>query len=368
MRLRSLAVVVCALALCSCGEDDESFAPPPSPTAPSVAQQLAATGLGQFLGLTPTATRRNGDWEELTYDPAAEQAICLGGTPYQVNLRRGSTNKVLLYLEGGGACWSFDTCWQNPTAKQTANSAAGVGILDAANAANPFADWNVVYAPYCDGSVFSGNNIVDYNGKRTFHHGVQNLSAAISLMQREFPHPEVVVVSGSSAGGYGTFTGYGVTRIAYPNAPLLVLDDCGPGLQNPAAGQDLQDRLTNWRYTQYVPADCSDCTSQPAYLADWGLTRDPMFRAALFEYQQDGVIRFFLQLSGPAFQSLLEAVSGDIHARHPDRFRRFLKAGSSHTVLELPGFYSVAVNGITVRDWTADFLDDGPAWQDIVEP
>lgn len=365
MRKRYVIVVVLALCLSACGEDEQST---PAPATATVVRELAATGIGQYLGITPSTMARNGEWEEYTYDPSAQQAICLGGTNYQVNLRRGSTNKVLLYLEGGGACWSYRTCWVDMAAKLTAGSASRLGILDSTNPKNPFADWNVVYASYCDGSVYSGDNIVDYNGRRTYHHGVENLSAAVSLMARNFPHPELVVVSGSSAGGYGTYPGYAVTRLAYHDTPLLVLDDCGPGLQNPADTQDNGDQVTNWQYSRFLPSDCSQCASQTAYLGDWALARDPTLRAALFEYLKDSVIRSFLKLDAPAFQTLLLSVSGDIHGRHPEQFKRFLKDGIQHTAFELPNFYTLAINGTTLRDWTADFLTDGPAWQDLVEP
>lgn len=363
MLRRSLLAILFALSLTACGDHDGSFAAASTP----VAQQLAVTGIGQFLGITWAAMTRNGEWEEYTYDAADQQAICLGGTNYQVNLRRGDTNKVLLYLEGGGACWDLQTCWQTPLAKQTAGSAQGVGILEPDNPANPFAGWNVVYASYCDGSVYSGNNVVDYDGHHTYHHGIQNLSAAVTLMQQQFPHPEVVVVSGSSAGGYGTFTGYGIVRIAYPTTPLLVLNDSGPGLQNPADTTGVGDRLANWHYTQFLPADCANCTTQPAYLADWALDRDPNLRVALFSYLRDGIIRMFLKLDGPSYQALLQSVSGDLHSRHPDRFKRFFKSGASHTVLELPEFYTLSVAGTTVRDWTAAFVTNGGGWQDLID-
>jgi hypothetical protein len=369
MLIRQAILMIVAITVVGCGEDNEpsSTAPPPPQSSLPVAQQLAATGAGRFLGISPTAMSHNGEWEEYTYDPDSEGAVCLGGTNYQVNLRRGNTNKVLLYLEGGGACWNFETCWQASTAKSTAGSAFGYGILDAADPANPFGDWNVVYASYCDGSVYSGDNAVDYNGRRTYHHGLQNLSAAVSLMLHEFPHPELMVVSGSSAGGYGTFPGYAVTRIAYPDTPLFIFDDSGPGLQNLDDTQGVADRLANWHILQF-PQDCDRCTAQPTYLADWALDRDSTLRVALFSYLKDSVIRTFLKLDGPHYEALLRSVTDDIQNRHPDRFKRFFKTGTGHTVLELPLFNLLAINGTTVRDWTADFLADGPAWQDLVEP
>src|ERR1700687_3667330 len=306
MLMRFLVLLVISVALAGCGEDDGRTA---GTSTASIAQQLAATGVGQFLGISPSAMRHNGAWDEYTYNASEQKAICLGGTDYQVNLRRATTNKVLLYLEGGGACWDLTTCWQLHLAKLTASSAFGDGILNFSNPANPFAEWNVVYASYCDGSVYSGNNVVDYDIFHTFHHGIQNLSAVVTLMMQQFPHPDAIVVSGSSAGGYGTFTGYGVTRIAYPNTPLLVLNDSGPGLQNLNDTEGVALRQMNWKYAQFVPHDCTDCATQPAYLADWALDRDPTLRAAPFSFLQDGTIRLFLQLNGPAYQQLLLSVS-----------------------------------------------------------
>src|SRR5207248_8383677 len=49
---------------------------------------------------------------------------------------------------------------------------------------NPFHDYNVLYLPYCDGSVFSGDNDVDApDGTRHFH-GRRNLAAGFDLARR----------------------------------------------------------------------------------------------------------------------------------------------------------------------------------------
>src|SRR5262249_3178076 len=117
----------------------QSFTHTPAPTAsptPSssatatasatqipIDEQLAATGIGNHLGQMPTNMSPHGAWEEYVYDPTPEQAICLRGTRYQVNLHRGTSSNVLLYLEGGGACWNLATCWTSPLAKLEAGSA-----------------------------------------------------------------------------------------------------------------------------------------------------------------------------------------------------------------------------------------------------
>lgn len=362
--LAILALSTAALVATGCGGDS---AGPSSPTA-GIADELRESGFGDFLGVQdPSRTEQSGAWTYLFYDPAEEGAICLEGKPYQVSVHRGTTNQVLLYLEGGGACWDYLTCRVLGTAKREANGAPESGIIDFRNPANPFRDWNIVYASYCDGSVFTGDGIADYQGNRTFHHGLQNLSAAVTAAVEAFPDPDRIVVAGSSAGGYGTFAGYAVTRVAYPDTEILSFNDSGPGLQNPDASEDVQNRIVNWEFTKRIPESCTRCSEQYTYLYDWTFERDPLARVSLYSFQQDGTISGFLDLSGPAYFSLMLDVTGEVHDAWPDRFRRFFPVGRAHTVLEIPLFYSLSVDGVSIRDWTQAFLDDSPGWQEVIE-
>jgi hypothetical protein len=357
-----LAIALC-LFLAACGNDDGGGG------GNSIADEIAATGAGKYLGvIQPSGSQANGAWTEYLYDESKAEAICYTGMPYQVNIRPGTANKVLLYLEGGGACWNATTCFgAAPLAKGSAGSAPNFGILDPSIAENPFADWNVVYAPYCDGSVFGGDNQVMYGSRLAYHHGIRNLSAAVTQMLEAFPDPELIVVAGSSAGGFGTYSGYGVARVAYPETQILVFDDSGPGIQNPAAMQDIEERNENWQFRQFIPETCARCDEQITYLTEWSLERDPDLRVAYFNYLQDGVLRFFLGLGADAFEQLLRSVTDDVHSRQGERFQRFFPQGSTHTVLLSPEFYTLAIDGTTVRQWSDGFLDGTAVWRDLVE-
>lgn len=343
------------------GGDDEGF-------AARAAAELRASGFGDYLGVQePSGSAQRGQWTEYYYDPAEEGAVCLTGNQFQVNVRHGSSDQVLLYMQGGGACWDYLTCYVLGTATTGANGAVESGALDIDDPRSPFADWDIVYVPYCDGSVFTGDATVDYNGQRTFHHGLRNLSVAVDALGREFPDASRIVVSGSSAGGYGTFAGYGVTRVAFPDTPVLVLNDSGPGLQNLDASQDVQDRTVNWNFTQRIPESCTECDVQYSYLLNWAFERDSELRAGLYSYQQDGVISFFIDLDGPQYQSLLLSVTDDVRRRDPGRFERYFPLGSNHTVLLSPEFYTQTINGVSLLDWTNAFLVDGEGWVDTIE-
>jgi hypothetical protein len=351
---------LCALLVSACTESGEN-------DSLTIADKLSAMGVGDELGQQPTNMVQNGDWETYYYDPAEERAICLLGDQYQVNVRRGASKNLLIYLEGGGACWNYQTCIAGPIAKTSPQPLFGDGILNRDNPENPMADWNVVYGSYCDGSVFSGNNIVDYQGNLSYHHGLQNISAVVTVAQEEFPDAEYIMVAGSSGGGYGTYSAYGVTRVAFPEVPIIVFNDSGPGLQNPATPEINQERLDNWQFSPLVPPDCADCDEQYSYLTDWALDNDPALRVSYFSFLQDGVIRFFLSLEAEAYESFLTSVTDVIHARHPDRFQRYFIQGGGHTMLELPMFYTTTSGGVSLRDFTDDFINGGPAWQDVVE-
>lgn len=356
------AVLVCvsALVFSACTETGD-------PAPPTIAERLSALGVGDELGQQPIRTEQNGAWETYYYDPDAERAICLLGDQYQTNIRRGTSRNLLIYLEGGGACWNYETCYVARIAKTSPRPSFGDGIINPDNPDNPLRDWNVVFGSYCDGSVFSGNNIADYQGNRSYHHGLQNISAVVTLAQQEFPNPDLIMVAGSSGGGYGTYSAYGVTRVAFPNTPLIVFNDSGPGLQNPDTPEVNQERLDNWKFSPLVPPDCADCAVQYTFLTDWALDNDPTLRVSYFSYLQDGVIRFFLTLGADAYEAFLRQYTNELHSRHPDRFQRYFVQGGSHTVLELPTFYTTTVDGVSLRDFTDDFINGGSSWRDVVE-
>lgn len=366
---RGLAAVAAGLlvAVAGSGCSDGNSGPDESPTA-AIARELAASGFGDYLGVqSPDRSEENRGWTNWFYDPAAQQAICMNGSGYEASSYRGTNDQLLIYLEGGGACWDYLTCWVLKTAKTNANGADPSGAIDPSNPASPFFGWNVVYASYCDGSVFTGDHVADYQGQETWHHGLWNLSAAVDIATANFPNPSRIVVAGSSAGGYGTFAGYSVTRVAYPDTTILVYNDSGPGLQNPDSNQDVNDRVANWDFTKRIPPSCTECSTQYTFLLDWMLTRDPLARVAMYSYQEDGVISAFLDLSGPAYQSLLIDVTGEVRARHPKRLERFFPLGRGHTILGAPYFYTLSIGGVGVDGWTKDFLDDSSGWADIIE-
>lgn len=84
--------------------------------------------------------------------------------------------KVVVFFEGGGACWDAVTC-SLPRLPGVPPQLAGVykqeipasddptvldGLFNLSNPANPVKDWTFVYIPYCTGDVHLGSKDVTY--------------------------------------------------------------------------------------------------------------------------------------------------------------------------------------------------------------
>ena len=129
--------------------------------------------------------------------------MCSDGSGFKYWVHKGSPTKVMFYLEGGGACFTADTCKPDAkTYKVTVghdDNLAGLttGIWDWSNPANPFKDWSVVWVPYCSADVHIGNTTHDYgSGVTVQHKGYVNATTALKKMAELFPTAEQVVVTG----------------------------------------------------------------------------------------------------------------------------------------------------------------------------
>ncbi|MCP4677840.1 MAG: hypothetical protein GY854_20445 [Deltaproteobacteria bacterium] len=113
-----------------------------------------------------------------------------------------ASNNLLIFLEGGGACFNFTTCIANPQSiPTTARDPGTSGIFDFSRDNNPVKDWNMIYIPYCTGDAHFGSNpdgnIVGH-GKQKFVGG-NNYRLFLESAVATFPSTEFVLLSGYSA-------------------------------------------------------------------------------------------------------------------------------------------------------------------------
>lgn len=384
-RLTFLVVFVC-LSLASGAASSKPGGISPKGLNPSAAEELSDAGVDKYLGeFTPVSSTDVGDgWTKHTFDPdGGNGPICIAGTAFSAFTRKGNPSRLLIFEQGGGACWQdFYNC--NVLSEDQEPPTARVGIWDFDSKDNPFADYSILYMPYCDGSVFTGDNDVFDPAFGAaigvpsvvvrFHRGLRNQSAGMELAKATFPHASRITVAGSSAGGVGV-AGFApfLVRFLYGNqVKLTVFNDAGPVTSNLDAVDEVAARAADWQFGQFFPTSCLDCDDmgQSTAIIKWRLDNDSTIREAFYQTDGDLTNRFFLDLLlDPAgFRDLIVTEHGLINTAHPERYKRFIVAGDeSHTALQTPLFYTQDAYGVFLNEWVEDFLVPRPFWVDIVE-
>jgi hypothetical protein len=174
-----------------------------------------------------------------------EGCVSSDGSPYSVYLKKGTVNKLLVSFQGGGLSWNEQTAAgpillgqavTAPPGKEVyyiANVPEGpmrqTGILDPNDERNPFHGWNAINLPYTTADFYLGDNdfpYVDDSGESRIlhHHGKRNSAAALALLKETFPEtPDVLVIVGQSAGGYGCLALAPQIEKLYPGCNNIVV-------------------------------------------------------------------------------------------------------------------------------------------------
>lgn len=330
--------------------------------------EIFQAGVGRYQGsFTPMSTDVSGNESVHNFGTGSGGPACLRGTEYNVSTRDQGSSELLIFLEGGGACWS-ELCAANEIAipGMPAN-----GVLDPDLTENPMRDWNVTYLPYCDGSIFSGDAERDYDedGELEMHRGLQNLSAGLDVAQREFPAPSRIVLAGNSGGGFGTVFALPLLRALYPSVPIDVINDSGVGVGRVNDPTSQTVLIADWKAEAFFPDSicpgCFEAGNLTTYF-NWQLQQDQNVTLALMSTKQDFVIgNIFNGITGPEFEAGLLPAMADIEALQPDRVRSFIADGAAHTFIQRDVF--ATAGGVPVYQWITDMLEDSPSWQSVID-
>ena len=123
-------------------------------------------------------------------------------------------SKVLFYFQGGGGCFTDDTCDYSmqktlfsltgqKSFLSTPLSEAGDGIFNIENFNNPFKNWTVVQVAYCTADGFVGNRVKNGNVLDTHFNGLENTLSVWNWVKDNVPSPTQFVIAGLSAGSLG---------------------------------------------------------------------------------------------------------------------------------------------------------------------
>ena len=370
MRRFKLLAMACFVALAACGG---SGAPEPDQI------QLVAAPLPQetheWVELTPQAIEIGG----VTIDPTCSGAP--GSDPaYKFWARRGTENGLVVYFDGGGACWDDVTCAVPMLATDRGRSEGFYkaellptddprrmrGLFDFENERNPVRNWSFVFVPYCTGDVHSGSNDATYRNPDTgeaytiHHRGADNFRVVMEWVRANFVAPDEILVAGSSAGAYGAATHYARIRDAFPEGRAAMLGDAGQGV---TTTDFLERRNGNWRYQlpQSVFGENAQLTSDDDIVGTLA-AHYPGDRFAQYTTAHDRTQAGFYALMGAqnACTAWTEKMERDLSRRQDAaNFRSYLAAGASHTILRDQLFYTEQSGGAPFADWTAALLNGG---------
>jgi hypothetical protein len=292
-------------------------------------------------------------------------AVCGNGDPVGVATNRGASSRLVIYLEGGGACWDAFTCANDfavyvdtglPQSVIGQITRLNVGIFARGAAANPFAADSFAYVPYCTGDVHGGTNPDTPWGVR--HVGGTNLEVMLPRILATFPDVEEVVLTGTSAGGYGSI--YNAARLHAllpPTTTLSVLHDSSaplppfPGAEAAAAAQ-----VAAWQ-----PPLCAGCTTVAA-LFDDNLAALPDVRFGLIQSNADQTLRFFFSPDGQQLPPATwdTALDAWVAARADvPNLRVFITPGEKHVYVYDGNFAATVVDGVTLSSFMAGVVGDG---------
>jgi hypothetical protein len=343
-------------------------------------------------------------------------AMCRDGSPTGFYVRYTNSNKLLVYLEGGGACTSPGFCTYNPKnvnerlagdgetsvgsiggavpgRQQPGVFAGGVmqGIFDTANAANPFGSWNMIYVPYCTGDVHFGSKpnatIPGLPTPQQFV-GYANMKKFVGRWVPTFKNSvNHVVLTGSSAGAFAAGLNYSMVQDSFGDVHVDVVMDAGVPFKDQYMPVCMQQRWRNtWNLNDSLPPDCTECRQPDGggllKVADFLIRKHPNTKLGIVSALQDDVMRLFFSISnnncagydtadpvvnfiagifpGDQYQNGLLSIRNDYQLT--GRLSTYYMGGPNlikHQHIWRPRFYegSASPTGVSIAQWTSRLLN-----------
>ena len=345
--------------------------------SPGVTHTSSAAGTVWYDTIRPLKTLSKG-WNRI---PGRDGTGCAHDSTFAFEVRPGLPDKVMIFLNGGGACWRTQDCDPRgrPTYTMKADSANDVsvrsGLLDVANDANPVRDYTMIFIPYCTGDVHLGTRQVDYDVKGSDkdisvrHGGAANLEAVLDWVYTNVRSPRTVFVTGISAGAIPSPIVAEKVARHYPRARVVQLGDGAGGYRAEAVPRI----LTDWGAMDYLaddPAfasvDSTSLTFERMYTA--AAKAAPRVHYAQFNTTEDATQLAFLSMLGVKNTPLVKQLAAtyeEIQDAVPS-FRSYTAPGKAHTILRSNALYTTTVDGVAFKDWLTALVN-GDDVEDIGE-
>lgn len=251
----------------------------------------------------------------------------LAGGPFRFFVQEGSSDDLVVFHSGGGACWTNNTCgsafadgrgtYIPVILGDEGQLNAAKGILDPDPAVNALAGATKVYIPYCTGDIGWGNEDATYslptgNPSAPFlpytvhHRGYANIRAVTEWLNRRYsdpaqPKPKRITVAGTSAGGYaaiGTVLPEVAKLPALSTAKFALIGDSANGI---VTSKFLADSPLKWGFNHTLPAHVANALTGPVdgvatRIYRNSMQRYPGVRFAQYQNAYDGVQAQFFNI------------------------------------------------------------------------
>lgn len=294
--------------------------------------------------------------------------ICSRGTDYSFFVRPADGEKLMIYFEGGGACWDENNCsvegatFTDAVAPLNENSYQ-TGMFDANNPNNPVADYNVVVVPYCTGDIHTGDQTVQYTDDLTINHqGATNATVVLDWVFENYPNPEDVMITGCSAGAYGAIYHASTIMSQYPDNTISLVGDSGVGIL-----ADGWDGLDRWGTYNGVPAALYEDSeiAGGVEFTNWVYQQTAMLFPdnVLTQYttvSDEVQTGFYFLQGGIGWRGKMEASLTALNESTPN-FSSFIAGGNEHCILPRPEFYTWGADGVAFVDWFGGLVADDSA-------
>ena len=317
--------------------------------------------------------------------------------------KKGKSKNLAVYFEGGGACWDNLTCtfpindqlpaqvpqFFVPAIDAATNPGNYDGIFKSDNPDNPVKDWTMVYIPYCTGDLHAGSTsktyfnaghpVLSLPAQFTLQHkGFDNFMVVLDWMKKNVEDPKKVLVTGSSAGGYGASANFPWVQRSFRKAQTYVIADASQGVTGAMRSipGGVPRGTSSWHPGPF--GDDPSAVSGPDLLRTAALALPKVKTAQFtttFDNRADRVLRrdeTALPVPGHLFQPGSEPEPDHRHRLETPRcwqpcspydedvpnFRYYLAQGNYHTLLRSPLFYTESSGGVAFNEWVEDMLDN----------
>ena len=316
------------------------------------------------------------------------------GTPddeFTFFVKGGQKNNLVIFFQGGGACWDFMNCVAVTTPVPTytqfqaeelwkfSDDMEEQGIFDQTRKDNPFKDWGFVYIPYCTGDLHMGANDATYGNVPIKHRGFVNFQAVLKYLEDNTNYPGKIFVTGSSAGSYGATMNFPYVKQSFPWSNVFLLGDAGNGV---LGGTFPTEGILNWNVQMpyWIFPDGWEIGTPETWYTDIAAAY-PWSRLAQYTTAFDLTQIFFLNvmynIKNPvewgnitdfdvAFWHLTMKGYAYRTAAASPNYRYYIAAGTDHTVLRSNKFYTEeSAGGVSFASWVKKMINTPNKWENL---